>query len=46
MSFEQKFKWKLIFKQPHKNFKLVNKIEDYQFIGQNSLRRINNCHTI
>ena len=32
MSFEQKIKF--VFKEPHKNFKLVNIIEDYQFISQ------------
>jgi hypothetical protein len=32
--------------QPHINKNLVNKIVGYQIINQNSLKRINNCHTI
>ena len=46
MLFGQKFKYKFIFKQPHTNINLVNKIVGCQFINQNSLKRINNCHTI
>lgn len=45
MLFGQKFKYLFIFRQPHTNYNLVNKIVDYQFIIQNSLKRINNCHT-
>ena len=46
MLFGQKFKYQFIFRQPHTSNNLVNKIVGYQFINQNSLKRINNCHII